>query len=169
MTIFMLNNDYLQLKNSICQLKNLADPADLRLRKKETKSEKEIKHSFYYIPNSNRDLVIIGFEKYNSNKNSEIAKGEKIVKEFLLRQNILENNYSLCFLSPIYLSNIISNFKLNFNNILKDKNVIFRVYDPNYSRKHLNLYLEGKWKDIVDVKNMLFKFFDSNNKVILIY
>ena len=63
MTIFMLNNDYLQLRNSICQLKNLADPADLRLRKKEAKIEKEIKHSFYYVPSSNRDLVIIGFEE----------------------------------------------------------------------------------------------------------
>ena len=64
MTIYMLNNDYLQLKNSICQLKNSADPADLRLRKKETKLDKEIKHSFYYVPNSSMDLVIIGFEKY---------------------------------------------------------------------------------------------------------
>ena len=63
MTIYMLNYDYLQLKNSICQLKNLADPADLRLRKKEAKIEKEIKHSFYYVPYSNRDLVIIGFER----------------------------------------------------------------------------------------------------------
>lgn len=47
--------------------------------------------------------------------------------------------------------------------MLKEKNVVLRVYDPNYSRKHLNLYLEGKWKDIIDVKNMLFKYFDCNN------
>lgn len=58
---------------------------------------------------------------------------------------------------------MISNFKINNNNILKEKNVVLRVYDPNYSRKHLNLYLEGKWKDIIDIKNMLFKYFDSNN------
>lgn len=63
---------------------------------------------------------------------------------------------------------MISSFKSTFTNLLKDKNVILRVYDPNYSRKHLNLYLEGKWKDIVDIKKMLFKYFDSNNKVIIL-
>ena len=38
-----------------------------------------------------------------------------------------------------------------------------RVYEPNYSRKHLNVYLEGKWKDILEIKVLLFKFFDANN------
>ena len=91
------------------------------------------------------------------------------MKEFLLRQNILENNYSLCFLCPIYMNNVILSFKASYNTMLKDKNVIFRVYEPNYSRKHLNLYLEGKWKDIVEIKNTLFKYFDSTNKVYKYY
>lgn len=63
LTLYLLTPEYLYIKANICQLKILIDPADLRLRKKDLKAEKEIKHSFYYVPNSNKDLVIIGFDK----------------------------------------------------------------------------------------------------------
>lgn len=156
LTVYLMTTDYLYVKNNICQLKSLIDPADLRLRKKEFKTEKEIKHSFYYVHANNRDLVIIGFE-------SELSKGEQIVKEFLLRQNTLEYNYSLCFLCPVYMLNAINDFKSENSNILRAKNVQLRVVDPNYMRRHLNVYIEGKWRDIVEMKTLLYRNFDSND------
>ena len=66
LTLYLLTPEYLYVKANICQLKTLIDPADLRLRKKDNKLDKEIKHSFYYVPNCNKDVVIIGFEKYYS-------------------------------------------------------------------------------------------------------
>jgi hypothetical protein len=153
-TIYLMSPDYNLVKSNICQLKTLADPADLRLRKKEPKSEKEIKHSFYYVPNVTRDLVIIGFE-------NEIKTAEKRINEFLLRQNTLEFNYSLCFLCPIHFSQLITNFKTENHNLLKSRNVMLRTYDPTYLRKHLNVYLEGKWKDIMEIKTSMFKYFNN--------
>jgi hypothetical protein len=156
-TIYLMSNDYSLIKSNICQLKTLVDPVDLRLRKKDLRSEKEIKHSFYFVPGYTRDLVITGFE-------NELKIAEKQINEFLLRQNTLEFNYSLCFLCPINLSQSINNFKNDYSNTLRSKNVSLRVYDPNYIRKHLNVYLEGKWKDIIEVKGLLFKFLNTNQQ-----
>ena len=64
LTIFLLTIDYKNVKHNIRQLKNSIDPADVRLRKRDNKTDKEIKNSFYYISNNNLDLVIIGNEKY---------------------------------------------------------------------------------------------------------
>jgi hypothetical protein len=156
-TIYLMSNDYSLVKSNICQLKTLVDPADLRLRKKEPRNDKEIKHSFYYVPGLTKDLVIIGFE-------NELKVAEKQINEFLLRQNTLEFNYSLCFLCPINLSQSLNNFQNDYRNTLRSKNVSMRIYDPNYIRKHVNVYLEGKWKDITDVKNIMFKYFNTNNQ-----
>ena len=157
MTLYLMNTDYHFIKNSICQLKSIIDPADLRLRKKDFKNEREIKHSFYYIPSNNKDLVIIGFD-------SELKKAEKSTREFLLRQNNLEYNYSLCFLCPTYFTTQLNKFYDDNTSLFKKRNLFVRIYDPNYTRKHINLYFEGKWKDITDVKNLLFKFFIDNDK-----
>jgi len=149
-----MNTDYSYVKQSICNLKTSIDPADVRLRKKDHKNEREIKHSFYYIPSNSRDLVIIGFD-------AEVRKGQRIIRDFLLRQNTLENNQSLCFLCPTYLMNTISNFKNEYSELLRSKNVHFKIIEPNYIRKHLNINLEGKWKDIMIVKNYLFRCFSE--------
>ncbi len=153
-SIHLMNTDYSYIKQNICNLKTSIDPADVRLRKKDTKNEREIKHSFYYIPSNLRDLVIIGFD-------SEVKKGQRIIKDFLLRQNTLENNQSLCFLCPTYLSNTINNFKNDHNELLRNRNVHLKMIEPNYIRKHLNINLEGKWKDIITVKNYLFRCFSD--------
>jgi len=62
-TIFLLTHDYKNIKHNIRQLKNSLDPADVRLRKRDSKNDKEVKNSFYYISNNNMDLLIIGTEK----------------------------------------------------------------------------------------------------------
>ena len=61
-SIYLLEEDYFTVRQKICNLKNSADPADLRLRKLDSKNEREIKHPFYYISNNMKDIVIIGFE-----------------------------------------------------------------------------------------------------------
>lgn len=151
-SIHLMNTDYNYVKANICNLKTSIDPADVRLRKKDMKIEREIKHSFYYIPSNSKDLVIIGFE-------NEIKKGRRIIRDFLLRQNSLDHNQSLCFLCPTYLTNTINNFKIDYSTIINSKSVHFKIIEPNYIRKHLNLLLEGKWKDILFIKNLLFRCF----------
>lgn len=158
LTIFLMPTDYNYVRNNICQLKTSVDPADLRLRKREYKIDRDIKHSFYYVPSNHKDLVVIGYE-------SEIKKAGKIIKEFLLRQNTLNFNYSLCVLCPTYYSSLIDNFRNDFSNLLREKNMMLKVYDPVFSRKHLNIYIEGKWKDITELKEMLFKYLNEKEKV----
>ena len=51
-SIYLLQEDYYYLRQNICSLKTSVDPADLRLRKLDTKNEREIKHPFYYISNN---------------------------------------------------------------------------------------------------------------------
>jgi hypothetical protein len=114
LTIFLMPTDYNYIKAHICQLKTMIDPADVRLRKREYKIDREIKHSFYYVPCTNKDLVIIGFE-------NEIKKGDRIIREFLLRQNTFEINYSICFLCPTYFHNLVNNFKNENENFIKKK------------------------------------------------
>jgi hypothetical protein len=157
LTIFLMPTDYNYVRNNICQLKTMVDPADLRLRKRDYKLDRDIKHSFYYVPSNNKDLVVIGYD-------SEIKKAEKIIKEFLLRQNTLNFNYSLCVLCPLYYSKLIDNFRNDNSNLINKKNLILKVFDPVFSRKHLNIYLEGKWKDIVEIKEMLFKYLSEKEK-----
>jgi hypothetical protein len=156
-TIFLMPADYNFIKTNICQLKTMIDPADMRLRKREYKIDREIKHSFYYVPCTNKDLVIIGFE-------NEINKAQRIIREFLLRQNTLEHNYSLCFLCPVFFLNQIHRFQDENASMLSKRNLLIKVYDPVFSRKHLNIYMEGKWKDIIEVKNQLMRFLNENDK-----
>jgi hypothetical protein len=156
-TMYLMPNDYNSVKTNICTLKTMIDPADMRLRKRDYKIDREIKHSFYYIPCTNKDLVIIGFD-------NEIKKAQKVINEFLLRQNTMEPNYSLCFLCPVFFLNQINTFVAENQKLLTKKNVILKIYDPSHSRKHLNIYLEGKWKDIVHVKIHLMKYLIDNDR-----
>jgi hypothetical protein len=156
-TIYLMPADYNFVKTNICQLKTMIDPADMRLRKREYKIDRDIKHSFYYVPCTNKDLVVIGFE-------NEIYKAQKIIREFLLRQNTLEHNYSLCFLCPVFFLNQIHRFQDENSSMINKRNLLIKVYDPVFSRKHLNIYMEGKWKDILEVKTNLFKFLNDNDK-----
>ena len=151
-SIHLMNTDYIYVKTNICSLKTSIDPGDVRLRKKDSKIEREIKHSFYYVPPNARDLVIIGFE-------NEIKKGQRVIRDFLLRQNTLEYNQSLCFLCPTYLINTINTFKNEVADIINNKSVRIKIIEPNFTRKHLNLHLEGKWKDIIFIKNFLYRYF----------
>ena len=95
-SIYLLEEDYFILRQKICNIKNNVHPADLRLRKLDSKNEREIKHPFYYISNNMKDIVIIGLA-------TEIEKARIIIKNFLLRQNNIAFNYSLNILFPIYL------------------------------------------------------------------
>jgi hypothetical protein len=156
-TIYLMPNDYISVKSNICFLKTMIDPADMRLRKREYKNDREIKNAFYYVPCTNKDLVIIGFE-------NEIKKAQKVINEFLLRQNTMEPSYSLCFLCPVFFLNQINTFQDENQKLFEKKNVILKIYDPSHSRKHLNVYLEGKWKDIISVKTELMKFLTENDK-----
>ena len=161
LSIFLMPNDYQFIRSNICNLKTKIDPADARLRKRENKNEKEIKHPFYYISNNNRDIVIIGFEK-------EVERAEKLIKDTLKIQNSLEYNYSLSFLLPSHLQKQVNNFIDNNKKLINSKKIYINVVVPQFLRKHLSIYLEGKWKDIIDFKNYIWnymkelKFTDSN-------
>lgn len=62
-TLYLLAPDYKLVKQNIRQLKNMIDPADVRLRKRDSKIDKEVKNSFYYISNNNLEIVVIGTDK----------------------------------------------------------------------------------------------------------
>ena len=163
LTIYLMPNDYHLVRNSICQIKTEIDPADVRLRKRDGKIDKDLKHPFYYISNNTKDLVIIGFER-------EVEKGEKIINSFILRQNTLNFNYSLSFLFPIYLRKQLNNFLEAKKDIIKDKKIFIDYTEPEYLRRHLSVYIEGKWKDIVDIKNLIWKdiqYINSPESIIL--
>ncbi|MCQ2818320.1 MAG: SET domain-containing protein-lysine N-methyltransferase [archaeon] len=155
-TIYLMPADYMLVRSDICDLKTKIDPADLRLRKKGTKGDKELKHPFYYITNNTCDLVIIGLE-------SEIEKGRKEIMEFLQRKNILNNNYSLSFLFPKFLKNQLLAFKKQKETYLKENNVYIDITDPKHLRRHLCVYIEGKWKYIIEMKNLIWKESSKEN------
>ena len=150
-SIYLLEEDYFTFRQKICKLKNDVDPADLRLRKLEWKNEREIKHPFYYISNNMRDVVIIGFE-------NEIEKARNIIKNFLLKQNNLNFNYSLNFLYPIY-------FKIKFGDFLREneeeieKNKLkINAEAPGYLRRHISMNISGSWDNITKIKTKLWKY-----------
>jgi len=151
LSIYLMPIDYQIVRNHICSLKMNIDPADVRLRKRESKNERDLKHPFYYISNNNREIVIIG------NQN-DINKAEKIIKDFIEVQNELKNNFSLSFLFPIYFRKHLFNFaNVNHDFIFNEKKAIFDIIEPEFLRRHLSVYIEGKWKEIIEVKNMLWK------------
>ena len=150
-SIYLLDEDYFTLRQKICNLKNSVDPADLRLRKLDSKNEREIKHPFYYISNNMKDVVIIGFE-------NEIENSKKVIKNFLLRQNNLAFNYSLNILFPIYFKIKLSDFiRENFEETEKNK-IKIEAADPEYLRRHISLNIRGRWKYISEIKNKLWKY-----------
>ena len=161
LSIFLMPTDYQFIRSNICNLKTKIDPADARLRRRENKSEKDFKHPFYYISNNNRDIVIIGFEK-------EVEKAGKLIKDILKIQNSLNYNYSLSFLLPSHLQKQVNNFIENNKSIINSKKLYVNVIAPQFLRKHLNVYLEGKWNDVIDFKNLIWnnmkelKFSDLN-------
>ena len=46
LTIFLMPTDYQYIRANICELKTKIDPADVRLRKREYKGERDLKHPF---------------------------------------------------------------------------------------------------------------------------
>ena len=153
-SIYLLEEDYFSLRQKISNLKNSVDPADLRLRKLDSKNEREIKHPFYFISNSIKDIVIIGFE-------NEIEKARKVIKNFLLRQNNLSFNYSLNILFPIYFKAKLSDF-LRDNLEENEKNKVkIEATDPEYLRRHISLNIRGRWQAISNIKSKLWKYLKS--------
>ena len=151
MSMYILEEDYFIIRQKISNLKNSVDPADLRLRKFESKNEREIKHPFYYISNNTKDIVIIGFE-------NEIEKSRLIIKNFLLRQNNIAFNYSLNILFPIYFKSKLSDF-LRENQEETEKNKIkIEAADPEYLRRHISLNITGRWSGISQIKTKLWKY-----------
>jgi hypothetical protein len=73
LSIYLMPIDYQIIRNHICNLKTNIDPADVRLRKRESKNERDLKHPFYYISNNNREIVIIG----NQNDINKAQKNNK--------------------------------------------------------------------------------------------
>ena len=49
-SIHLMNTDYIYVKTNICSLKTSIDPADLRLRKKDSKIEREITNKRNFFP-----------------------------------------------------------------------------------------------------------------------
>ena len=150
LTMFLMPMDYQYIKANICELKTKIDPADVRLRKREFKSERDIQHPFYYISNNNKDIVIIGFDR-------EIEKGEKIIKEHILTQNKLAYNYSLSCLFPSDFRNKINTYINEYKNFINDRKLFINVIPPEYLRKHICLHIEGKWDDVIEIKNILWE------------
>ena len=150
-SIYLLQEDYLYLRQNICSLKTSVDPADLRLRKSDIKNEREIKHPFYYISNNVKDIVIIGFE-------NEIDKAKNVIKNSILRQNNLASNYSLSFLFPIYFKNKLSDFILENKNEIEMNKIKIESMDPEYLRRHISVTLSGRWASIIKIKEKLWNY-----------
>ena len=157
LSIYLMPIDYQIIRNHICNLKTNIDPADVRLRKRESKNERDLKHPFYYISNNNREIVIIG------NQN-DINKAQKIIKDYIEVQKELKSNFSLSFLFPIYFRKHLVNFSnINHNLIFNEKKLIFDIIEPEFLRRHLSVYIEGKWKEIIEIKNLLWKSVNEIN------
>ena len=150
-SIYLLQEDYYYLRQNICSLKTSVDPADLRLRKLDTKNEREIKHPFYYISNNIKDIVIIGFE-------NEISKAKVIIKNSILRQNNVAFNYSLSFLFPIYFKSKLYDFISENKKEINDNKLRIEHIDPEYLRRHISVTISGKWDSIVQIKKKLWKY-----------
>ena len=150
-SIYLLEEDYFTVRQKICNLKNSADPADLRLRKLDSKNEREIKHPFYYISNNMKDIVIIGFE-------NEVEKARLIIKNFLLIQNNLSFIYSLNILFPIYFKLKLNDFiRENLEEVEKNKIKIIAT-DPEYLRRHISVNIRGNWPSITQTKTKLWNY-----------
>ena len=150
-SIYLLEEDYFYLRQNICNLKTNVDPADLRLRKLESKNEREIKHPFYYISNKVRDMVIIGFE-------NEIEKAKNFIKNAVLRQNNLAFNYSLSFLFPIYFKKKLSDFIAENNDEIKNNKIKIESMEPEYLRRHITVTINGRWLPIINIKSKLWNY-----------
>jgi len=150
-SIYILEEDYFTFRQKISNLKNSVDPADLRLRKLDSKNEREIKHPFYYISNSMKDVVIIGFE-------NEIESAKKTIRTFLLRQNNLRFNYSLNILFPIYFKNKLGDFILENKEDIDKNKIKIESTDPEYLRRHISVNIRGHWKEVSDTKTNLWKY-----------
>ena len=153
-SIYLLHEDYMYLRQNICSLKTSVDPADLRLRKLESKNEREIKHPFYYISNNIKDIVIIGFE-------NEIEKAQVIIKNSILRQNNVAFNYSLSFLFPIYFKNKLSEFLYRNNDEIMENKLRIESMAPEYLRRHISVTISGKWISIIQLKKKLWAYLKS--------
>ena len=150
-SIYLLQQDYNYLRQNICTLKTNADPADIRLRKTDTKNDREIKHPFYYISNNIKDIVIIGFD-------NEIEKAKNLIKNTILRQNNIAFNYSLTFLFPIYFKNKLSDFEIANEYEIKSNKIIIESKEPEYLRRHISVTISGKWVAISNIKAKLWKY-----------
>ena len=150
-SIYLLQQDYNYLRQNICTLKTNADPADIRLRKSDSKNDREIKHPFYYISNNIKDIVIIGFD-------NEIEKAKNIIKNSILRQNNIAFNYSLTFLFPIYFKNKLSDFEIANESEIKSNKIIIESKEPEYLRRHISVTISGRWEAIANIKAKLWKY-----------
>ena len=150
-SIYLLQEDYIYLRQNICNLKTNVDPADLRLRKFDIKNEREIKHPFYYISNNIKDIVIIGFE-------NEIEKAKNVIKNTILRQNNIAFNYSLSFLFPVYFKNKLSDFISENKNEIDINKIKIESMDPEYLRRHISVTISGRWVAIVNIKTKLWNY-----------
>ena len=72
-TVGVSIGDCKNLKDGIGYVKNLIDPAELRIRRAPQKGQKnDLSHPFYFVPNYSREVVLIGHEK-------EIDTAEQLV------------------------------------------------------------------------------------------
>ena len=150
-SIYLLEEDYFILRQKICNIKNNVHPADLRLRKLDSKNEREIKHPFYYISNNMKDIVIIGLA-------TEIEKARIIIKNFLLRQNNIAFNYSLNILFPIYFKSKLQDFLFENKEEIDKNKIKLDPTDPEYLRRHISLNIRGHWPAITQTKTKLWKY-----------
>ena len=150
-SIYLQEEDYFILRHKICNLKNNVDPADLRLRKIDSKNEREIKHPFYYISNNMKDLVIIGFE-------NEVEKAKLVIKNFLLLQNNLQSNFSLNILFPIYFKAKLGEFLIENKEDIEKNKIKVESTDPEYLRRHISVNIRGFWPAISQTKAKLWKY-----------
>ena len=150
-SIYLLQEDYYYLRQNICNLKTSVDPADLRLRKIDTKNDREIKHPFYYISNTIRDIVVIGFD-------NEIEKAKNVIKNTILRQNNIAFNYSLNFLFPIYFKIRLSEFINANKNEIETNKIKIEPVDPEYLRRHISVNMSGRWDSIIKIKTKLWNY-----------
>lgn len=98
-------------------------------------------------------------------KKREIESGEKIIRDHLLRENMILNNYSYCFLCPTNYYKPILQYKKDCFGDLTKNDVNVRIYEPNFIRKHLNVYLEGKWKNVMEIKNEMHDYLQRNREL----
>lgn len=177
LSINLLLNEYLIVKNNICYIKNLLDPVDVRLAKWDNSlsfipdkikngfnktlsysyynDTNDINNVFYFKTNNYKDIVLIGFSH-------ETKPSEQKIKDYLLKKNLLKHTYSICI--PIKNKDYLECSKNKHNNYYytEDQNKLNYYNNNNIETNIENKYISNNetfntlsYKELIAFKNII--------------